>query len=164
LYQDIPYYDTTMTSGRVISAINEDCTDVQNAISEKAGTTVHHLATFVISICVAFWRGWKLTLVMIALMPLMAVAGVLLANILTYGSTRTAKAYAEANTVSSQAISNIRTVASFQAEGRLFDKFSGMLDLPRRVSIRISTLSGMAGGAINGIDTVTCALSPSIIF
>jgi len=35
LHQDISYYDTTLTSGGVLAGLNEDCTAIQNALSEK---------------------------------------------------------------------------------------------------------------------------------
>jgi len=41
----------------------------------QVGNTVHHLVTFLAALAIAFWRGWQLTLVMVALLPLIAVAG-----------------------------------------------------------------------------------------
>lgn len=35
LHQEISYYDTTLTSGAVLGGLNEDCTAIQNALSEK---------------------------------------------------------------------------------------------------------------------------------
>lgn len=122
----------------------------------QVGNTVHHLVTFVASIAIAFWRGWNLTLVMIALLPLVAIAGGILAKVLTWGTTRRAEAFEQAHVVASQSICHIRTVASFQAEKPIFDRFAGMLDYPRRVSAKLSLYTGMAGGTINGVVFLTC--------
>lgn len=107
------------------------------------------MVTFVAAIAIAFWRGWQLTLVMIALLPLIAIAGGILAKVLTWGTTRRAEAYEKANTVASQSIANIRTVASFQAEEPVFKRFADMLDYPRKISAKLSLYNGMAGGSIN---------------
>ena len=32
--------------------LNEDCNSIQNAISEKVGNTLHHIATFVVGIAI----------------------------------------------------------------------------------------------------------------
>ena len=70
--------------------------------------------TFVCAVIIALEAGWKLALVMFALMPLIAVAGALIAKVMTAGSAKLAEGYSKANVASSQAISNIRTIASFQ--------------------------------------------------
>jgi ATP-binding cassette, subfamily B (MDR/TAP), member 1 len=47
LLQDVTYYDTDATTGDILSGLNEDCTAVQNAISEKVYITfpfLHHPA------------------------------------------------------------------------------------------------------------------------
>lgn len=156
LMQDISHYDTVLTSGDVLSGINEDCAAVQNAISQKVGNAIHHITTVIASFTMAIVRGWKLALVMLALMPLIAVAGAVLAKVMTSGSTERAEAYSKANTMSSQSITNMRTVQSFQAQNGMLTRYSSLLDYPRRISIKLSTFSGMAQGFINGVVFVTC--------
>jgi ATP-binding cassette, subfamily B (MDR/TAP), member 1 len=157
LRQDITHFETELTSGQVLSGIKEDCSAVQNAISQKVGNAIHHLATVVASLTLAIVRGWRLALVMLALMPLIAAAGGVLAKVLTSGSTKRAEAYAKANTMSNQAISNMRTVQSFQAEEGILSQYSDLLDFPRRISIRLSAFSGIAQGFVNAVIFVTCA-------
>jgi ATP-binding cassette, subfamily B (MDR/TAP), member 1 len=156
--QDISHYDTKLTSGQVLSGINEDCAAVQNAISQKVGNAIHNLTTVVAALTLAIIRGWKLALVMIALMPLIAVAGGILAKVFTSGTTQRAEAYAKANTMSSQAISNVRTVQSFQAEESMLSRYTDLLEYPRKISVRLSAYSGMAQGFINLVIFVTYVL------
>lgn len=157
LHQDIAHYDTDLTSGDVVSGLNADCTAVQNAISEKVSTVIHHMVTVVAALTMAIVRGWQLALVMIALMPLIAVAGGVLAKVTTIGTTKQAEAFAKANSVSSQAIQNMRTVQSFQAEEGILERFTALLDAPRKMAIRLSAYGGMAAGFVNGVVFVTCA-------
>lgn len=81
LHQDITHYDTELTSGDVVSGLNADCTAVQTAISEKVGNSLHLMITVLAALIMALVRGWKLALVMIALLPLIAVVGAILAKL-----------------------------------------------------------------------------------
>jgi ABC-type multidrug transport system fused ATPase/permease subunit len=122
----------------------------------QVGNTVHHLVTFVVSIGISLYRGWKLALVLLALTPLIAAAGFALAHIMTWGVKRMSEGYSKANVASTQAIGNIRTVASFQAETTLYDRYVAMLEYPTKLSVKIYTYSGLAGGCVNAAIFITC--------
>lgn len=157
LAQDIPFYDTTLTSGAVIDCLSVDCAAVQAAISERVGHSINNLTQFTLSFVLAFVRGWELALMMLAVFPLIAVAGAIMAKTATYGTERNASAYATANGTATQAITNIRTVAAFQAEQSLLQRYVDMLVRPKRVSVRVSALMGTANGSINASVAVSCA-------
>lgn len=157
LNQEQAYYDTIATSGNVLSGLNEDCQAVQNAIGEKVGNVIHHVGTFLVSIGISLWKGWKLALVMLALTPLIGLAGAVLAKIIGLGEEKMGDGYAKANVQSTQAITNIRTVASFRAEPRIFEKYTQLLQEPTRVQTQISTMGGLAGGFVNCVIFFTFA-------
>lgn len=159
LRQDITYYDTEGTSGDVLSALNDDCNQVQNAIGFKVGNVIHHIVTFFVAIGISLYRGWQLTLVMIALTPLIAVAGATVAKLQKMGNEKISAALSTANTASSQAIGNIRTVASFSAEERLYAAYQALLDFPTAVRIRLDTYGGMATGSVNAVVFFTYAVA-----
>jgi ATP-binding cassette, subfamily B (MDR/TAP), member 1 len=159
LNQEQEYYDTQATSGDILSGLNQDCHAVQNAISEKVGNTIHHVGTFVVSVGISLYRGWELALVMFALMPLIAGAGAVIAKLMTAGASIMANGYAKANVSSTQAVANIRTVASFQAEEKSLETYSNLLEEPRRTQTKLSTYAGMAGGFVNCAVFITCALA-----
>jgi len=157
LHQDIPYYDTTLTSGAVIAGLNTDCAAVQAATSERIGHTINNLTQFFLGLAIGFVRGWKLSLMMVAVFPVMAVAGAIVAKVATAGDAQNSKAYAAANSSAAQAIANVRTVAAFQAEQPLLALYTELLAYPRRVSIRMSVLTGFANGSINAAVFLACA-------
>jgi ATP-binding cassette, subfamily B (MDR/TAP), member 1 len=161
LNQEQAYYDTQATSGNVLSGLNEDCQAVQNAISEKVGNVIHHVGTFISAIVIALVTGWKLALVMMALMPLIAIAGAAIAKVLTSGAVVLSKGYSDANVASSQAITNIRTIASFQAEETSFEKYRELLDYPRKVQTKVSTIGGLSFGVVNCVIFFTCGAAPA---
>ena len=120
------------------------------------GVTLHRGVSVVASVILALVRGWELGLVMLALMPLIAAAGVILAKVTTWGTTRQNDALSKANGLSTQVIQNIRTVQSFQAEDRILTKFSDLLEAPRKVSVQLATFTGMAGGVVFMCVFATC--------
>lgn len=160
LTHEIAYYDTTQTSGAIIDGLTVDCAAVQAATSERIGHTINNLTQFLLGLAVGFVRGWKLSLVMIAIFPVMAAAGAIMAKAATAGEAQSAEAYAAANVAAAQTIANMRTVAAFQAEQPLLQRYTEMLAYPKRVSIRMSVLTGTANGSINAAMFFTCASTP----
>lgn len=157
LAQDIATYDTTLTAGAVITGLNADCAAVQAATSERVGHTINNLTQFFLGLAIGFVRGWKLSLVMVAVFPVIASAGAIVAKVATAGDAQNAAAYAAANGAAAQAVANIRTVAAFQAEGVLLARYKELLAHPRRMSVRMSVLTGTANGSINASVFLTCA-------
>lgn len=56
-------------AGGLMQGLNEDSVAVQNAISEKVGTFLRCVVTFVGGLAVAFWASWDVALVMLGAMP-----------------------------------------------------------------------------------------------
>ena len=119
---------------------------------------MHRSVTVVAAIIVALVRGWQLGLVMLALMPLIAIAGGIRSTLTTWGTKRQSEAFAKANGLSSQAIQNVRTVQSFQAEDGILKKFADLLEGPRKVSVKLGALAGMGTGFIFMCICTTCVL------
>ncbi len=83
----------------------------------------------------AFTQGWQLTLVIISLMPVLAIAGVLITFITGKLQARMTSAYGDANSISTQALANVRTVYAFNAEQEVLDSYGSKLDYPVKVSV-----------------------------
>lgn len=70
---------------------------------------------FFTGFAVAFYRGWKLTLVMVATIPLLVLSGGIMAMVMGRMSSQGQEAYAEAGTTVEQSVSSIRTVRNQRA-------------------------------------------------
>lgn len=68
------------------------------------------VAMFFAGFAVAFAKGWKLTLVMVATLPLLVISGGLMAMVMSRLSSDGQNAYAEAGSTVEQVVSSIRTV------------------------------------------------------
>ncbi|KAL4457545.1 hypothetical protein ABPG75_012410 [Micractinium tetrahymenae] len=159
LRQDVGYFDTTATSGRLLQGLNEDCQTIQQAIGDKVGMTVFNLSTALVGIIIAFSRGWDMTLVMLAVTPFLAVMGFMVSFFMSKNTQRINKAYGDANSIAQQALGNIRTVYAFNGEQRTLDAYSGALDEPVGVGIRQGFLGGLVVGVTNCVFFFAYALA-----
>jgi ATP-binding cassette, subfamily B (MDR/TAP), member 1 len=151
LRQDVAYFDRDATTGKLLQGLNEDTITLQNAISEKVGMFLHNFFTFVVGIAIAFWRGWDLTLIILAMTPVLGLAGALISILGSKLTKQANTAYAEANTVSQQALANIRTVAAFNAEENTVARYANNLIIPLKVGIKQGFFQGLTLGTANGI-------------
>ena len=87
----------------------------------------------------AFARGWDLTLVLLAVMPLLAGAAFGIATFMGKKEATASSAYATANGIVQEALSGIRTVISFNGEKRTAERY-----LPFFVSLKPATTSSSA--------------------
>lgn len=78
---------------------------------------------------IAFVRGWLLTLVMLTSIPLLVMAGALLAIVIAKTASRGQTAYAKAATVVEQTIGSIRTVFRLTYALLLSHKYENNKDL-----------------------------------
>ncbi|KAG6555321.1 hypothetical protein Mapa_003364 [Marchantia paleacea] len=142
LSQDVGFFDTDITTGEIVSRISSDTILVQDAISEKAGNYVHYMARFVAGFAVGFTSVWQLTLVTLAVVPLIAVAGGAYAVTMIGLTSKSQKAYAKAGEIAEQAIAQIRTVYAFVGEAKSVKSYSDALD----TTMKLGRKGGMAKG------------------
>lgn len=77
----------------------------------QVGKFIQLMSTFFGGLVVAFIKGWKLTLVMLCIIPLLVAAGGSMAMVISKMSSRGQQAYAEAGNVVEETISTIKTVS-----------------------------------------------------
>ncbi|KAI5398800.1 Multidrug resistance protein 1 [Lathyrus oleraceus] len=73
LKQDIKFFHAEVRTSDIVFTINIDVVMVQNAISEKFGNFIHYIPTFVYGFVVRLAALWKLALVTLAIVPMIAV-------------------------------------------------------------------------------------------
>ncbi|KAG0587384.1 hypothetical protein KC19_2G160800 [Ceratodon purpureus] len=148
LKQDITFFDTdTARTGNIMSSISSDTFLVQNAISEKMGNFIHYIATFIAGFAIGFSLIWKLSLVTLAVVPVIAMAGGFFAYTTTNLTSQSQQAYAEAGAIADQSIAQVRTVYSFVGEQKATESYSGALHR----SLKLGYQTGLAKGLGLGI-------------
>lgn len=146
LSQDIQYFDTQVRSSDIVFAINTDAALVQDAISEKLGSFIHYLATFVTGFVVGFTAVWQLALVTLAVVPLIAVIGGIHTTTLAKLSTKSQGAMSQAGNIVEQTIVQIRVVFAFVGESRALQGYSAALKIAQKLGYKTGLAKGLGLG------------------
>ncbi|CAG8499839.1 12693_t:CDS:10, partial [Cetraspora pellucida] len=145
LRQDITFFDTVST-GDVTTRISGDISLFQDGISEKVGQVLQYAATFFGGFVIGFIKGWKLTLVLCAVFPLMATAGGFMAKALSKGTSEGQDAYAAAGGVAEQVLSGIRTVVAFGGQKLEVERYTAQLERAYIMGRKKALVSGLVVG------------------
>ncbi|KAG7575199.1 ABC transporter type 1 transmembrane domain [Arabidopsis suecica] len=148
LRQDIAFFDIDTNTGEVVGRMSGDTVLIQDAMGEKVGKAIQLLATFVGGFVIAFVRGWLLTLVMLSSIPLLVMAGALLAIVIAKTASRGQTAYAKAATVVEQTIGSIRTVASFTGEKQAISNYNKHLVTAYKAGVIEGGSTGLGLGTL----------------
>ncbi|EFH44464.1 hypothetical protein ARALYDRAFT_355242 [Arabidopsis lyrata subsp. lyrata] len=148
LRQDIEFFDTETNTGEVIGRMSGDTILIQEAMGEKVGKFIQLISTFIGGFVVAFIRGWELTLVLMACIPLIVAVGATMALTMSKMVGNRQAAYGEAGNVVEQAVGAIRTVAAFTGEKQAIEKYNKKLEIAYKTTVKQGLVSGLGLGAM----------------
>ncbi|MBN3283765.1 MDR1 protein, partial [Polyodon spathula] len=121
LHQHMGWFDTHQ-----IGTLNQRLTDDINTINEGLGDRicifVQFFCTFVAGFIIGFIYGWKLTLVILSVSPLLAASAAVLSKILASLTSKELSAYAKAGAVAEEILVSIRTVVAFNGQKKAVEK------------------------------------------
>ncbi|KAE8299344.1 Bile salt export pump ATP-binding cassette sub-family B member 11 [Larimichthys crocea] len=120
---EIGWFDCNSV-GELNTRISDDINKINNAIADQMSIFIERISTSVFGFMVGFIGGWKLTLVVIAVSPLIGVGAGLIAMALAQLTGRELKAYAKAGAVADEVLSSIRTVAAFGGQEKEAERSS----------------------------------------
>jgi len=141
------YFDDHMNStGALTTRLATDASKVQGVTGVRFGSIIQSFFALGVALGIAFAYGWKLTLITLAFVPFMILAGILTMKIMTGKSGSESKAFEESGQISQEATVNIRTVVSLTREDYFDNKFQKSLDEPNKQAVSKSWLYGVAFG------------------
>jgi ABC-type multidrug transport system fused ATPase/permease subunit len=130
----VAWFDNKDT-GDLTTRLIADIAVIQDGTGDKVGLVMQFGTTFLGGFALAFYRGWKLALVLVAAFPILGVSSFFMAKVLANGTSANATWYAEAGSIAQQAISNIRTVISFNGQSKEIAKYKIKIEEAVRSSI-----------------------------
>uniref|UniRef100_A0A671WRE3 ATP-binding cassette, sub-family B (MDR/TAP), member 11a n=1 Tax=Sparus aurata TaxID=8175 RepID=A0A671WRE3_SPAAU len=140
---EIGWFDCNSV-GELNTRISDDINKINNAIADQVSIFIERISTFVFGFMVGFIGGWKLTLVVVAVSPLIGIAAGLMAVARLTG--RELKAYAKAGAVADEVLSSIRTVAAFGGENKEAERYDGNLAEAQTWGVKKGTIIGVFQG------------------
>ncbi|PIN18761.1 Multidrug/pheromone exporter, ABC superfamily [Handroanthus impetiginosus] len=144
---EISWFDKPENSSGVIGTrLSTDAALIRALVGDALAQLVSEAASVATGFTIAFQASWQLSLIIIAMIPLMGFnAYVNMKSIKGFGKDVKAM-YEEASQVANDAVSNIRTVASFCAQERIIDMYEKKCEGPAIKGTRQGLIIGIGFG------------------
>uniref|UniRef100_A0A8C8SJZ5 Bile salt export pump n=1 Tax=Pelusios castaneus TaxID=367368 RepID=A0A8C8SJZ5_9SAUR len=144
---EIGWFDCTSV-GELNTRMSDDVNKINDAIADQAAIFLQRFTTFICGFLLGFASGWKLTLVIIAVSPLLGIGAAFLGLAVAKLTGLELKAYAKAGAVADEVLSAIRTVAAFGGERKEVERYDKNLVYAQRWGIRKGMIMGFFTGYI----------------
>ncbi|KAH7459719.1 ABC transporter B family member 11 [Phytophthora ramorum] len=128
------------------SRVTEATITIQDGIGSKMSDMLHFSSTVVAGIVIGLVKGWELTLILLAVIPFVAVSGMVAKKVIVAATHSGMQSYAQAGAVAQESLSNIRTVHMFNSVGYFVEKYSRALEGATRAGIKKSFAVGWGSG------------------
>ncbi len=127
IHQEIGFFDDRRT-GELINRLSSDTTVLQNAVTVNISMFLRFSAMGIGSLVILFVSSWRLTLVMLATVPIVALGAAWFGRVVRRISRDAQDALAEANDVAEETIGGIRTVRAFAREEQESLRYGAAVD------------------------------------
>uniref|UniRef100_A0A7N8YB96 ATP-binding cassette, sub-family B (MDR/TAP), member 4 n=1 Tax=Mastacembelus armatus TaxID=205130 RepID=A0A7N8YB96_9TELE len=145
MQQDIGWFDVTET-GELNTRLTDDVYKIQEGIGDKVGMLIQAFSTFFSSFIIGFFKGWKLTLVLLAVSPALGISAALFSKVLASFTSKEQTAYAKAGAVAEEVLSAIRTVFAFSGQEREIKRYQKNLENAKKMGIKKAISANIALG------------------
>jgi ATP-binding cassette subfamily B protein len=150
LSQEIAFFDGSRT-GELVSRLGTDCASIQSLVAANVSMALRNVITALGALVFLFFTSTRLTLLMLAVVPPVAIGAVVYGRKVRALARRYQDALADASHVAEESLSAIRTVRAFNAESAETARYekatAESYDAARR---RALAGSGFMGGAAAG--------------
>nr|XP_033786800.1 ATP-binding cassette sub-family B member 5 isoform X2 [Geotrypetes seraphini] len=143
LRQEISWYDDNENNtGALTTRLATDASQVQTATGSRLGLIAQNVSTMGLSIIIAFIYGWEMSLLIMVMSPVLAVAGMLEVRALAGFANRDKKQLQSAGKIATEAVENIRTVVSLTRERAFEEMYNEQLQEPFKNAQRKAQIYG----------------------
>ncbi|XP_035418388.1 ATP-binding cassette sub-family B member 5 [Cygnus atratus] len=145
LHQEMAWFDSTQI-GTLNTRLTDDINTIHEGIGDKICIFVQFFATFLAGIVIGFIHGWKLTLVILSVSPLLAASAAVWSTLLASLTAKELSAYAKAGAVAEEILTAIRTVVAFNGQQKALAKYDANLELARSAGVKKSITTNVSLG------------------
>uniref|UniRef100_A0A674AXM9 ABC-type xenobiotic transporter n=1 Tax=Salmo trutta TaxID=8032 RepID=A0A674AXM9_SALTR len=152
LHQQMSWFDTHQI-GVLNVRLTDDINTINEGLGDKICVFVQFFCTFLSGFVIGFIFGWKLTLVILAVSPLLA--GSILATL----TSKELSAYAKAGAVAEEILVAIRTVVAFNGQKKAVERYENNLEDAKNFGIKKAITTNVSMGFTQFVIFGTYALA-----
>ncbi|MFT5432137.1 MAG: ABC-type multidrug transport system fused ATPase/permease subunit, partial [Myxococcota bacterium] len=157
IHQEIAFFDERRT-GELTNRLASDTTVLQNTVTVNISMLLRFLVMGTGAIAFLFYTSWRLTLVTVVLVPVVAVTAGVIGQRLRRLSRDVQDALAVSTTVAEEAISGARTVRAFAAEDLESERYREAVERSFEVARRRAAVTALFRGALGFAGYATIAV------
>lgn len=150
--QEIAFFDVTRT-GELLSRLSEDSSIIKNAATTNLSDALRSLSTTFIGLGFMFTTSWKLTLLALAVVPVISVGVRKVGRYLRELSHKTQAAAALAASIAEESFGAVRTVRSFAQEDYEISRYSEKVEETLKLGLKQAKVIGFFSGGLNAAST-----------
>ncbi|XP_010271023.2 PREDICTED: ABC transporter B family member 4-like [Nelumbo nucifera] len=147
VYMEVGWFDDPdHMSGAIGARLSADAATVRGLVGDSLALLVQNAATAIVGLVIAFQANWQLSLIILALLPLIGLSGLAQFEFVKGFSADAKMMYEEASQVAKDAVGSIRTVASFCAEEKVMQLYKKKCEGPLKTGMRQGLVGGVGFG------------------
>eukprot|EP01132_Coremiostelium_polycephalum_P001324 gene1324-1670_t len=158
LKQEVAFFDASRT-GELVNRLASDSQVIQSSVTVNISMAVRYIIQIIGCIILLFITSWKLTLVMLGVIPVLAIGAVFYGKKVKQLGKQFQDELAKSSTTGEEVISNIRTVKAFSKEQRFVDTYAKDIN----GSYLVGKSLALANGAFAGIVSLFAQLAIVLI-
>ncbi|TKW16227.1 hypothetical protein SEVIR_5G286300v4 [Setaria viridis] len=147
VHQDVAWFDDPKNSSGTLSArLSVDALNVRRLVGDSLALAVEVTSTLITGFVIAMIADWKLCLIIICVIPLVGLQGYAQIKFLKGFSEDAKLLYEDASQMATDAVSSIRTVASFCSEKRVMTIYNHKCEASKNQGVRTGMIAGLGFG------------------
>ncbi|MBI1838336.1 MAG: ATP-binding cassette domain-containing protein [Flavobacteriia bacterium] len=157
IYMPMDFFNQNKV-GELTSRISSDITQIQETLRTTIAEFFRQIVTVLGSVIFLIFISWKLALIMVATVPVMAIIAVFFGRFIKKLSKNAQDYSAESNSIVEEALTGISNIKSFTNEIFTLNKYQKSIDEIRRLNIK----SGMWRGVF--VSFIIFCMTGAIVF
>ncbi|KAH7147035.1 P-loop containing nucleoside triphosphate hydrolase protein [Dactylonectria estremocensis] len=148
--QEIGFYDAGAPGSNSTGSISMQATSnsqlIQSGIAEKLGISIQAISTFVAAFIIAFISQWKLTLIILCIVPAILIIVGSVSIVDAFINADLFQVYNQAGSYAENALRGVRIIYAFSLRQRVVDTYDSFLQTAYHCGMRKNKLYGLMFG------------------